>query len=74
MTEFSLINYLRKKKVIDADLFDSLYFDIGCLVYYYGDHFINPREKTIHHKKSIKSSLKETIYKIQYPFKYFKKS
>lgn len=63
MTEFSLINYLRKKKVIDADLFDSLYFDIGCLVYYYGDHFINPREKTIHHKKSIKSSLKEQFIK-----------
>ena len=63
MPEVSLIDYLKENKVFDADLFDSLYFDIGCFVYYYGDHFINPREKTIHHKKSIKSSLKEQFVK-----------
>jgi len=63
MPEVSLIDYLKENKVFDTDLFDSLYFDIGCLVYYYGDHFINPREKTIHKKKSIKSSLKEQFIK-----------
>ncbi|MFX0047388.1 MAG: hypothetical protein ACFE8G_04385 [Candidatus Hermodarchaeota archaeon] len=63
MPEVSLIDYLKENKVFDVDLFDSLYFDIGCLVYYYGDHFINPREKTIHFKKSIKSSLKEQFIK-----------
>jgi len=63
MPEVSLLDYLKENKVFDADLFDSLYFDIGCLVYYYGDHFINPREKTIQHKKSIKSSLKEQFIK-----------
>ena len=63
MPEVSLIDYLKENKVFDADLFDSLYFDIGCLVYYYGDHFINPREKTIHHKKSIKSRLRKQFIK-----------
>jgi len=63
MPEVSLIDYLKENQVIDADLFDSLYFDIGCLVYYYGDHFLNPREKLNRHKKSIKSSLKEQILK-----------
>jgi len=63
MPEVSLFDYLKENKVLDDDLFDSLYFDIGCLVYYYGDHFINPREKTLNHKKGFKSSLIEQFIK-----------
>lgn len=63
MPDVSLLDYTKKNNILDDDLFDSLYFDIGCMVYYYGDHFINPREKMLHHKKGFKPSLIEQFIK-----------
>ena len=46
MEKFSLIGYIKKNSNIDEDIFDAIKYELDRHIYFYGDNFDYPRERT----------------------------
>ena len=58
MENFYLVDYIRKNFNIDEDILDSIKSALDKQIYYFGDHFIAPRENTA----NISLLLKKVFY------------
>lgn len=63
MTDLSFFDYIKDFKWVDPDFFDSIRFDIANIIYYYGEHFSNPLEKSSHKRKGLKKKIINILLK-----------
>lgn len=66
-----LLNYISSERLLDDDIFDCLRYELAKHVYYYGDHFRYPQEKSGSKMRVNKSNgfAKKVIYKINSLFR-----
>lgn len=67
MEQFYLLDYLKEKTKIDKSKLDILKYELDRSIYYYGEHFKNPKEQLLSQKLIIKSFIK-SILKDMYIF------